>query len=184
MIAWLFALLAGALAAVVQYGRALLAPRTMWLALLRAVAAALIVALLLDAPAGRATTPVPDVALDASESWLRAADTTAWKAAVDSSARVGGTVHRFGDSLRIDATRNPPTDHASRMRGVVDAATGSGRPVVIVTDGELDEPELLPGLPRGSRTIVLPKREGADAAVSLLDAPRALLAGDTVTLLT
>ena len=181
MIAWLIALLAGALAAVVQYGRALLAPRTLSLALLRAVAAALIVALLLDAPAGRATTLVPDVALDASESWLRASDTTAWKAAVDSAARVGGTVHRFGDSLRIDATRNPPTDHASRIRGVVDAATGSGRPVVIVTDGEIDEPELLPGLPRGSRTIVIPKREGADAAVSLLDAPRALLAGDTVT---
>src|SRR6476659_9306625 len=98
MIAWLIALLAGALAAVVQYGRALLAPRTLWLALLRAVAAALIVALLIDAPAGPASTLVPDVALDASESWLRASDTAAWKAAVDSAARVGGAMHRFGDS--------------------------------------------------------------------------------------
>jgi hypothetical protein len=181
MIAWFIAALAGAVAAVVQYGRALLAPRTMPLALLRALTALLIIALLLDAPAGRATKLTPDVALDASESWLRATDSSAWKTALDSAARISGTKLRFGDSLRADASRGLPTDHLSRVRGVVDAATGSGRPVVIVTDGELDEPELLPGLPRGSRTLVISKREGPDASVSLLDAPRALLAGDTVS---
>ena len=181
MISWFVALLAGAVAAVVQYGRGLRTPRTLPLAILRAIAAALIVALLLGAPAGRATRLAPDVALDASESWLRATDSLAWRAALDSATRLGGSMRRFGDSLRVDASRGLPTEHASRIRGVVDAATGSGRPVVIVTDGELDEPELLPGLPRGSRTIVIPKREQPDVAVASLDAPRALLAGDTVT---
>ena len=55
MIVWLLAVLAGASVAVVQYGRGLLAPRTLPLAILRGLAAALIVALLLDAPGGRAS---------------------------------------------------------------------------------------------------------------------------------
>lgn len=180
MIVWFLALVAGVLAAGVQYGRGLLSPRYLPVALLRAIAAALVVALLLNAPGGRATTPVPDVALDGSESWLRASDSVSWRLAIDSAARAGGVVRRFGDSLRAGGASSPPTDHASRLRDVVDAATGTGRPAVIVTDGELDEPELLAGLPRGSRAIVIPRREGPDAAVSLLDAPRTLLAGDTV----
>jgi hypothetical protein len=182
MISWFLAVLAGALAAAVQYGRGALAPRTRPLALLRAVSAGLVVALLLGAPAGRATILVPDVALDASESWLRASDSTAWRGALDSASRLArGNSMRFGDSLRADASRNPPTDHASRLRGVVDGATGSGRPAIVITDGELDEPELVSSLPRGSRLIVIPRTEGADLAVVSLDAPRALLAGDTVS---
>lgn len=180
MISWLIALLAGALAAAVQYGRRLTDARTLPLALLRALAALLVVALLLNAPAGRASSATADVALDASESWLRATDSSAWKAALDTAAHVAGTVHVFGDSLRIASPRAAAADHASRVRDVVDAATGSGRPAVIVTDGELDEPELLAGLPRGSRTVVIARREGPDAAVAALEAPRALLAGDTV----
>ena len=181
MIVWLVALLAGVLAAGGQYGRSALTARTLPLALLRAVSALLIVALLLGAPAGRAATLAPDVALDGSESWMRAADSSAWNAARDSTSRLGGAAHRFGDSLRAGAANGPPGDHTSRVRDVVDAATGSGRPVVIVTDGELDEPELLAGLPRGSRTIVLAHREGPDVAISALDAPHVLLSGDTIS---
>jgi hypothetical protein len=180
MIAWLIALSVGALAAAVQYGRRLGDPRTLPLALLRAIAAMLIVALLLGAKAGRGSSVTPDVALDASESWLRATDSSAWKAALSTATRVGGGVRLFGDSLRTGSTAHAPADHASRVRDVVDAATGSGRPVVIVTDGELDEPELLGGLPRGSRTMVLARHEGPDAAISTIEAPHALLAGDTV----
>lgn len=181
MTAWLLALIAGALIAAVQYGRRLADPRTLPLAVLRATAASLVMALLLGAVAGPASSPVPNVMLDASESWLRGADTTAWRAALDSAARIGGVVRAFGDSLRVRGATMAPTDHASRVRDVVDAAIGTGRPVVLVTDGELDEAELLAGLPRGSRTIVVPHREGPDAAVATLDAPRALLAGDTMT---
>ncbi|MDB4914014.1 MAG: hypothetical protein JWM95_1658 [Gemmatimonadetes bacterium] len=180
MMIWLLAALAGALAAGVQYGRRALTARTLPVALLRAIAAMLIVALLFRAPAGSAATLAPDVALDASESWTRATDSSAWHAARDSAARSGGALRRFGDSLRVGTAKDAPTDHASRLRGVVDAATGSGRPVILVTDGELDEPELLAGLPRGSRTIVVAKKELSDAAVAALDAPHALLAGDTV----
>ncbi len=181
MTAWIIALLAGVLAAGVQYGRRATAPQTLPLAALRTLAATLIVALLLGAPAGPASSVAPDIALDGSESWMRGGDAAAWRAARDSAERLGGVVRRFGDSLRLDPSRQPPIDHASRVRDVVDAATGSGRPVVIVTDGEVDEPETLAGLPRGSRVVVVPRRERPDAAVAALDAPRALLAGDTVT---
>ena len=180
MIVWLVAVLAGVLAAGVQYGRSAASASTIPLAVLRGTAAMLIVALLAGAAAGRGSRLAPDVALDASESWLRGNDGSAWKAALDSAARAGSTVRRFGDSLRADDGRADPLDRASALRSVADAATGSGRPVVIVTDGELDEPELLANLPRGSRTIVIPRQDRADAAISALDAPHALLAGDTV----
>ena len=181
MTTWLLALAAGLVAAGVQYGRNALQPQTAPLAMLRALAATLIVALLLSAPAGRATTERADVALDASESWTRASDGSAWKAALDSAAHAGGGVRHFGDSLRAAGAAKEPRDHASRVRDVVDAAAGSGRPVVIVTDGELDEPDVLNGLPRGSRTIVVPRADGPDAAISTLESPHALLAGDTLT---
>jgi hypothetical protein len=181
MMTWLLAVAAGLIAAGVQYGRGSLRPRTVPLALLRALAATLIVALLLSAPAGRANTEAADVALDASESWMRASDGAAWKAARDSAAQVGGAVRQFGDSVRVAVAGAEPRDHASRVRDVVDAATGLGRPVVLVTDGELDEPEVLSALPRGSRMIVIPRADGPDAAVSALESPHALLAGDTMT---
>ena len=181
MIAWLLALLAGGIIAVVQYGRRLADARTLPIAGLRALAATIIIALLLGAPAGSGSRAASDVALDASESWLRASDSSAWHAAQDSASRAGGAVHRFGDSLRTASARGGPRDHASRLRDVVDAATGSGRPTLVITDGELDEPELLADLPRGSRLVVLARNELPDAAIATLDAPRALLAGDTVT---
>ena len=181
MLPWLIAAAAGFSAAGVQYGTRTLAPTFLPLALLRALAAMLIVALLLGAPAGRASTPLPQVALDASESWLRAADSTAWHAANDSARTLGGPAVRvFGDSLRDTPPVAAPRDHASRARAVVDAATGAGRPVILVTDGELEDGDALSGLPRGSRVVALAKREGPDAAVTQLDAPHALLVGDTL----
>ncbi len=181
MTVWLLALAAGGIAAVGQYGWRLAGARTLPLAALRALAATIIVALLLGAPAGRGARAAGDVALDASESWLRASDSSAWHAALDSAARAGGVIHRFGDSLRVAAGRAGPADHATKLRDVVDAATGSGRPALLISDGEMDDPELLADLPRGSRVIVLPRHEAPDAAVAALDAPRSLLAGDTVS---
>lgn len=173
----------GLAVALLQYGRAAFTPRVAPLALLRALAAALVAALLLDAPVGRAHLPQPDVALDASMSWLRATPACrAWDAALDSAARIGsGTVWRFGDSLRADARREAPADRASNVAPVADRAAGTGRPVVVITDGELGDAELLGTLPRGSRVIVAPCAPGADVAVAALDAPRGLLAGDSVT---
>ncbi len=180
MIAWLIALVAGIAVALVQYGRSRQGTGVLLPAILRVLSVGLVIALLLNAAIGRASVPTPDVALDASQSWLRASDSSAFMTARDSATRAGGTIQLFGDSLRSPAGAAPPADNGSRLRGVVDAATGSGRPVVIVTDGELEEPELLASLPRGSRTIVILRAEGPDVAVASLDAPRALLAGDTV----
>jgi hypothetical protein len=98
MTTWLLAIVAGLVAAGIQYGRWALTLRALPLALLRSLAATLVVALLLAAPAGRATTEAPDVALDASESWTRASDGSAWRAALDSATHAGGVVRRFGDS--------------------------------------------------------------------------------------
>src|SRR6188474_1842548 len=156
MAPWLLATLAGLAAAALQYGLQALRPGVAPLALLRALVAAIVVAMLLGAPGGRSTPLAPEIALDASESWTRGgAACDRWSAALDSAARAGGgTRLRFGDSVRADESRTPPGDRASRLRSVADRAAGSGRPVVVVTDGELDDPDVLSSLPRGSRAVV------------------------------
>src|SRR5258705_3479813 len=183
MLQWIIAALGGVLVALWQYGRPALTPRFALPAVLRAVATALVVALLLSAPGGRPSVITPDVALDASESWLRAAPRCdRWRLALDSASRLGGGQWLgFGDSVRVDPSVDAPIDRASRLRPVADRAAGSGRPVVVITDGELDDPDAIAALPRGSRTIVMPCAPVPDAAISTLEAPRALLAGDTVT---
>src|SRR5215203_1138539 len=183
MALWLFAALVGLAAAALQYGVRALQPRLLSLALLRALVVAVVLAMLLGAPGGRSKPLAPEIALDASESWTRGGPACdRWQAALDSAARAGGgTRLRFGDSARVDAGRATPMDRASRLRSVADRASATGHPVVIVTDGELDDAEVLGSLPRGSRAVVLPCRAGPDLALSALDAPRTLLAGDTTT---
>lgn len=183
MLPWLIGAVAGALVALWQYGRTGLTRRLALPSFLRAIATALVVALLLDAPAGAPRAVVPDVALDASESWLRAAPRCdRWRAALDSaSALGGGRWERFGDSVRTDRSADGPSDRASRLRPVVDRAAATGRPVVIITDGELDDGAAVDALPRGSRTIVLPCAPAPDAALSTIEVPRTLVAGDTVS---
>lgn len=183
MALWLLATLAGLAAAALQYGALALRPAAAPLALLRALVAAIVVAMLLGAPGGRSKPLAPEIALDASESWTRGgAACDRWSAALDSAARVGGgTRLRFGDSVRADDSRAAPSDRASRLRSVADRAAGSGHPVVVVTDGELDDADVLGSLPRGSRAIVLPCRAGPDLAIAALETPRTLLAGDTTT---
>ena len=182
MISWLLGAVAGVLVALWQYGRQAVTPRLALPALLRALSVALVVALLLDAPVGRPAFASRDVAVDASESWLRAAPRCdRWRAALDTAAALGGGHWtRFGDSVRadVDAT-TPPRDRASQLRPVVDRAAAAGRPVVIITDGELDDADALTALPRGSRLIVAPCPPLPDAALATLEAPRALLAGDS-----
>ena len=51
---------------------------------------------------------------------------------------------------------------------------------MLVTDGELDDPASLTSLPAGSRVEVLARTPARDAAVVSLDAPRAVVAGDTL----
>ena len=183
MFPWLGAALAGMLVVLWQYGRSALTARFGLSALLRGLATMFVVALLLDAPAGRPSVPAPDVALDASASWLRAAPRcNRWRHALDSASALGhGRWMRFGDSMRVDPGSTAPGDHASRLRPVADQAAGTGRPLVVITDGELDDADALATLPRGSRVIALPCPPLPDAALSTLEAPRTLLAGDSAT---
>ena len=180
---WLIAVVVGGLVAAFQYGRAALTPRFAALALLRALAVMLVVALLLDAPAGRPGVVAPLVALDVSESWLRAAPAcTRWREAMDSARALGGSDWiAFGDSVRSERRPDAPEDRASRLRAVADRATGGRRPVIVITDGESDDAEAMSDLPHGSRAIVMACPPGRDAALTALEAPRTLLSGDTTT---
>ncbi|PYP80568.1 MAG: hypothetical protein DMD35_04465 [Gemmatimonadetes bacterium] len=183
MALWFFATLVGLAAGGLQYGVYALRPAGAPLALLRAFVVAIVIAMLLGAPGGRSVPLAPDIALDASESWTRGgASCDRWRAALDSARRAGsGTRLRFGDSARAENSNAPPIDRASRLRAVADRAAGTGHPVVVITDGELDDADVLGSLPRGSRAVVLPCNSGPDLALAALETPRTLLAGDTTT---
>src|SRR6185437_11510356 len=177
VLSWLIALGLGAGIA------AWLNPKRWLLGGLRAIAIALGVALLLDAPSGPRHPLPPLVALDASESWTRDGDTALWRdARRRANALTPDSVLLFGDSVRR-APRTPvPNDVSTRARALAERALGAGRPLDLITDGELDDPAALPGFPAGSRIIVLPHGAARDVGVVSLDAPRAAVSGDTVDL--
>lgn len=182
MTAWLIAAAVGALAAALVYAplRAPAAPWRFVLALLRAAAIAIVVALLLDAPLGRPRPARPVVFVDASLSMGRenaALDRAAWD-----SARAAGadSIWSFGDSVRAADPQVAPGDAASRLRPVAERTLAGGRPAVIVTDGELADSSALESLVRGSRIVVIGRPPRPDAAVATLDAPRAAVEGDSL----
>ncbi|MDQ4080190.1 MAG: hypothetical protein M3125_05470 [Gemmatimonadota bacterium] len=183
MQSWVVAAVAALALALILYGwrePGRLARRAPLIAL-RTLAFALVIALLLDAPAGRARPVASLVALDVSASWLRGGDSTAWRDAVRRSRAVGAdSTYLFGDSARVDAIPQVPRDVASRARPAVERALAAGRPLAIVTDGEIDDPAELPALPAGSSIEVIGRPPLADLAVIALDAPRAAVGGDTV----
>jgi hypothetical protein len=140
---WLLAVVAGLLVASIQYGWREL--RSGWAtlpaALLRVGAVALVVALLLDAPASRAKPVTVWAALDASISMARG-DSTIWRASRDSLRRLAAeSVFVFGDSIRRMSATTTPADQSSSLRPAVERAIGSGHPLVVLTDGELDDPD-------------------------------------------
>jgi hypothetical protein len=188
--AWLLAL-AGAIGlAALSYapglsGRDGTAGRPAWgPAALRAAAALLLAAAALDAPLGRARAAGPVVVLDASASWTRAADGAALAAARDSARRAArasdGTLLLAGDSLRADDAARAGSDAATRLDEAVDRATAAGRPLVFVTDGEVDGAVALARAPQGSRVVVVRPRRGPDAAVVDAEAPRSAGGRDTL----
>lgn len=179
---WLIAVIAGVIVAAVQYGTREL--RTGWSALvpalLRAGAVTLLVALLLDAPASRAR-PVPAwAAIDASAS-MRRGDSSLWRAARDTVRRIAAeSIFAFGDSARRGDSVTVPRDLSSLLRPMVERALGSGHPLTVVTDGELDDPDAVRSLPAGSRVVVLMHPPARDLAIGSIDVTRAVVSGDTV----
>ncbi len=186
MLLWLISLAAGLALAALAYGlRVSHAARTVYA--LRVVVGTIAMALLLNAPLGPSRAAAPWVALDVSKSWLSAGDSARWRAAravADSVLGAGAdSLLTFGDSLRgaTDLASLTPSDASTRSAPLVDAVLAVGRPVVVVTDGMVDDPERLARLPRGSRLVVLPPDSTPDAAITALDAPAGALGGDTIT---
>ncbi|HEU4641365.1 MAG TPA: hypothetical protein VFS44_02845 [Gemmatimonadaceae bacterium] len=182
MLSWLVAVVGGVVIAVGMYGwrePRMLARRAPLVAL-RAIAVMLLIALALDAPSGARHPLPPLVALDASTSWLRDGDTALWRRARDRARSFRDSVFLFGDSVRAAAPPRLPGDAASRARPLAERALGAGRPLVLITDGELDDPSALPTFPAGSRIEVLQRPPVRDVAVATLDAPRAVVSGDTL----
>lgn len=183
MLIWLLALAAGAAAALWTYGTRLAPPLVAVAAVLRGLAVAGAVALLLDATAGARRAARPIVALDASASWGRGRGAEAFDSALAlARSQAGDAFLLFGDSMRQPGDSIVPRDRASRLRPVVERAAASGRPLVVVTDGELDDPASLASLATGSRVELVRRDDRPDAGVSEIRAPRAVVAGDTIEL--
>jgi hypothetical protein len=182
MLAWLLSLLFAAVLAWWSYRAPAAgeANRVRWLAALRALAWIIVLALLLDAPAGPRSAVPPIAALDASASWLRGGDSTLWRRAVSAARAASSELLLWGDSARTGPAPAVPHDVATRALPLAERALAVGRPLVLITDGELDDPATLASLPAGSRVQVLAHPEAIDAAVIGLDAPRAVVAGDTL----
>jgi len=162
MSSWLIALVVAVLIVLVQYGARRV---SIFIALLRTLAITLIVALLLDAPAGRTKSIAPWIALDASQSWLRDAnDSSLWRAATTAVRNThADSIIQFGDSARVRRAASAPSDQASAVGPAVERALASGRPLVVITDGDVDDPESLDQLVRDCEA-----NEGAPATAAWL----------------
>src|SRR3954451_9107000 len=181
MTIWMVAVVGGVLLALLSYRwRAASAVPTLLVAALRALALTLLIALLFDAVAGLPHPVPPIVALDVSQSWSRGGDTLAWHTA-RARARSAATDSLFlvGDSVRAGAVPDKPSDASTRLRPLVERALSSGRPLELVTDGEVDDAEALTTVPAGSRVIVVEGYGGQDAALADIEAPRAAVGNDT-----
>lgn len=184
---WIAAVAAGAAASAALYvGRRASAPggsprRLVGPAVLRAAAATLLAALLLDAPVSLAPAGRSIVVVDASRSWLRGNDGAAWRSVRERVRRADAEVLLAGDSVRAGPPPERPVDDASALGPAVERAAASGRPVTLLTDGEIDDADALAALPAGSVVETIAPRRSADAALARLDAPATAAAGDSVT---
>lgn len=181
MLIWVLALAAGAAAAIWTYGTRFTPAPVAVAALFRALAVTGVVALLLDATLGTRRRAAPIVAIDVSRSWLRGGDSTAFADAVRRARSASrGTLLFIGDSAREADGAPIPRDQSSLARPAVERAMAAGRPLVVVTDGEIDDPDALRSVAEGSSVLVLPRRRGPDAALASVQAPHAAVGGDTI----
>src|SRR5206468_1936983 len=118
--------------------------------------------------------------LDVSQSMVRE-DSALWRAALDSvrAAQPESTLW-FGDSTRAGRDQPRPGDTRTELRSLADRALAAGHPMVLVTDGELENVDAVSSLPAGSRLVVISRPASPDAAVISAEMPRAIVAGDTV----
>src|SRR5256885_1359246 len=183
MTAWFLAAAIGIAAAAFQYAR-MRAPSVAYrgmLAALRAIAIALAIALLLDAPLGRQHPLAPAIFVAASASIGRGS-AQLWREALDSARAIrGDSIWLFGASARGAAQRATVADAATRVRPVIERTMTTGRPAVLITDGEIQDSTALDGLASGSRLIVLLRAPQRDLAIVGLEVPHAAVDGDSIT---
>jgi hypothetical protein len=118
----------------------------------------------------------PLVLLDASLSMTAAGrDWPAVRRLADSL----GDVRYFGDSR--PGTDSLPNRGRSLLTPALSAAAASDRPVIVLTDGEIDDAAGLPAdLLARSRVEVLPRAPARDIAVVSVDGPARITAGDSL----
>jgi len=183
VLTWALAIALGVAVAALGYAGTRPLPRS--LLALRGVGATVVAVLLLNAPLAPPRPLAPWVALDASASW--GPDTARWnraRAAADSALSAGAdSLLLFGNAVRSAALLpERPTDPASRIGDIVELARAQGRPVILVTDGALDDVERLADLPLGSVVLRPAPETRADVGLAPMAPPAGALIGDTVEL--
>ncbi|MGQ0766238.1 MAG: hypothetical protein ACT4OZ_11285 [Gemmatimonadota bacterium] len=182
MFSWLLAAAFGALATYLAYPRAnLRGTLSRVAAAARFVAVMALILLVFNSTVGRRRVMSPLVALDVSASWMRGRDSSAFVAARSAAHDASSdSVIAFGDSVRRSGDDIGPADNSSSVRAVAERAIAMGRPLVVFTDGELDDAAALEGIPIGSRVVLGDTTALPDAAVADIRAPRLTAPGDTV----
>ncbi|HEX5388111.1 MAG TPA: hypothetical protein VFW66_15535 [Gemmatimonadales bacterium] len=106
-----------------------------------------------------------------------------WREAHDSAAR-WGDVRLFGDERgQGSAGDTLPNRGRSLLGPALTAAAAAGRPVVVVSDGEIgDAAELPPDLLAGAAIRLFPRAPASDVAITALTGPARVTRGDSLTL--
>ena len=137
------------------------------MAALRATALTALVLLLVNpASIRRVRGGAPTVLLDASLSMGTVGGH--WREARDSALVLAGTstrVLRFGSGVSTFDTA-PPSEGATRLGDALRAAAARSGPVIVVTDGVVDDAGVLPAaLTRGAKAVLFPRDTVPDAAL-------------------
>lgn len=177
-------LVTAAIAGVVYVGLERLRLAGLGMAVLRTVGVGAL-ALLLINPAR--TTRVPDapptVLLDASLS-LGAAGGR-WREALDTARALAGkdgVMLRFGARVAPGDTTSPE-DGSTRLADGLRLAHGRPGPVIVVTDGEIEDAGTLePSLLAGTRVVLVPRRVVSDVGLLEVAAPERVARGDSLSL--
>jgi hypothetical protein len=103
-----------------------------------------------------------------------------WVVARDSAAR-WGDVRRFGDEQATGDTL--PTSGRSLLAPALAAAAASDRPVIVVTDGEIEDvPDIPADLLARVSVRLFPRPARRDLALTRVTGPARVTAGDTIAL--
>jgi len=126
----------------------------------------------------RGTPPRPLVLLDASLSM--AAPGGHWREARDSAVR-WGEVRTFGDERA--GRDSVPGRGRSLLAPALLAAAASDRPVIIVSDGEIEDVREIPAdILAGSGVRTFPRTPGFDVAITRVTGSERVAAGDSIQL--